>query len=81
MPQNTWRAGLDRVLLGVAMAEEDNNRLDIALPLDDVGSSDVDLAGRFAELLARLTAALDALTGDRPIGDWLAALITGASTA
>ena len=65
-PQNTWRAGLDRVLLGVAMADEDNNRLGTALPLDDVGSSDVDLAGRFAELLARLTAALDALTGGAP---------------
>ena len=74
-PQNTWRAGLDRVLLGVAMADEDNNRLDTALPLDDVGSSDVDLAGRLAELLARLTAALDALTGDRPVHGWLTALI------
>ena len=67
-PQNTWRAGLDRVLLGVAMAEEDNNRLGVALPLDDVGSSDVDLAGRLAELMARLTDALDALTGDHPVG-------------
>ena len=43
------------------------HRLGVALPLDDVGSSDVDLAGRFAELLARLTAALDALSGDRPV--------------
>ncbi len=74
-PQNTWRAGLDRVLLGVAMAEEDNSRLDTALPLDDVGSSDVDLAGRLAELLARLTGALDSLTGDHPVGGWVAALI------
>ena len=74
-PQNTWRAGLDRVLLGVAMAEEDNNRLGVALPLDDVGSSDVDLAGRLAELMARVTNALDALTGDHTIDEWLAALI------
>ena len=74
-PQNTWRAGLDRVLLGVAMAEEDNNRLGVALPLDDVGSSDVDLAGRLAELMARVTDALDALTGDHTIDEWLAALI------
>jgi exodeoxyribonuclease V gamma subunit len=79
-PQNTWRAGLDRVLLGVAMADEDNSTLGVALPLDDVGSSDVDLAGRFAELLARLTAALDELSGDRPVADWLAALITAVSS-
>ena len=69
-PQNTWRAGLDRVLLGVAMAEEDNNRLSTALPLDDVGSSDVELAGRFAELLTRLTTAVDAMQGDHTIADW-----------
>ncbi|MET0967545.1 MAG: exodeoxyribonuclease V subunit gamma [Nakamurella sp.] len=76
-PQNTWRAGLDRILLGVAKAEEDNNQLETALPLDDVGSSDVDLAGRLAELLDRLTTTLDALTGQHPVSVWLAALLTG----
>ena len=69
-PQNTWRAGLDRILLGVAMAEEDNNRLATALPLDDVGSSDVALAGRFAELLARLTTAVDAMAGEQSVREW-----------
>ena len=73
-PQNTWRAGLDRILLGVAMADEDQNRLGLALPLDDVGSGDVELAGRLAELLDRLQTALDALAGTRPLGDWLNAL-------
>ncbi len=73
--QNTWRAGLDRVLLGVAMAEEDDSWLGTALPLDDVGSSDVDLVGRLAELLARLQTAVDALHGNRPIGEWVAALV------
>ncbi len=75
-PQNTWRSALDRVLLGVSMADEDNNRLATALPLDDVGSSDVDLAGRFAELLARLAAALDSLTGELTVAGWLGALRT-----
>ncbi len=75
-PQNTWRSALDRVLLGVSMADEDNNRLATALPLDDVGSSDVDLAGRFAELVARLGAALDALTGELTVAGWLEALQT-----
>src|SRR5690606_30075252 len=37
----TWRAGLDRVLLGVAMAEEDSRYVGSALPLDDVGSTDI----------------------------------------
>ncbi len=62
--QNTWRTGLDRILLGVAMADEDQNRLGLALPLDDVGSGDVELAGKLAELLDRLETALDLLTGE-----------------
>ena len=72
--QNTWRAGLDRILLGVAMADEEQNRLGLALPLDDVGSGDVELAGRLAELLDRLQTALDQLRGERPLQDWLDAL-------
>ncbi len=72
--QNTWRTGLDRILLGVAMADEDQNRLGLALPLDDVGSGDVELAGRLAELLDRLQLTLDALTGSHPVQHWLDAL-------
>ena len=73
--QNTWRTGLDRILLGVAMADEDQNRLGLALPLDDVGSGDVELAGKLAELLDRLETALDLLTGTRPLQLWLDALL------
>ncbi|WP_166844959.1 exodeoxyribonuclease V subunit gamma [Isoptericola sp. BMS4] len=69
--QGTWDAALDRVLLGVAMAEEDSRFVGPALPLDDVGSTDVDVAGRFAELVARLTDLLAGLDGPRPLGDWL----------
>ena len=74
-PQNTWRTGLDRILLGVAMADEEGNRLGLALPLDDVGSGDVELAGRLAELLDRLQVVLDALTGTRPLRHWLDCLV------
>ena len=70
-PQNTWRTGLDRILLGVAMADEDQNRLGLALPLDDVGSGDVELAGKLAELLDRLQVALDGMTGTRSLLHWL----------
>ena len=53
-PQNTWRTGLDRILLGVAMSGDDHRHLGTGLPLDDVGSNEIDLAGRVAELLDRL---------------------------
>ena len=71
IPQNTWQAGLDRVLLGVTTSEDEPVWLDRALPLDDVDSSDIDLAGRLAELLDRLDDVLTALTGEHPVGHWV----------
>lgn len=47
--QNTWRFGVDRVLAGVAMSDDSQAWLDTTLPLDDVGSNHVELAGRFAD--------------------------------
>jgi exodeoxyribonuclease V gamma subunit len=76
---NTWGAGLDRLLLGVAMAEDGQRLVGGVLPLDDVSSSDIDLAGRLAELLDRLTAALDRLAARQPIGAWAAALADAAA--
>ncbi|WP_098956353.1 exodeoxyribonuclease V subunit gamma [Pseudonocardia sp. N23] len=76
-PQNTWSAGLDRLLLGVAMDEADRQFLDTALPLDDVGSSDVDTVGRFAELVERLATVLAGLRGERTLAQWGAALAAG----
>jgi exodeoxyribonuclease V gamma subunit len=72
--QNTWRAGLDRILLGVTMAETEHNWVGLALPLDDVGSAEIDLAGRFAEFVDRLGAAVDGLLGTRPVDQWLTRL-------
>ena len=75
--QNTWRFGLDRVLTGVAMSDDSQAWLGTALPLDDVGSNRVELAGRFAEYVDRLVVATDRLTGTRPLADWLDALTGG----
>ncbi len=72
--QNTWRAGLDRVLVGVTMAEEEQRVVDGVLPLDDVDSGSIDLAGRFAELVDRLHTSLSALQGPLPVADWAAAI-------
>lgn len=74
---NTWRFGIDRVLAGVAMSDDSHAWLDATLPLDDVSSNRVELAGQFAEFVDRLQRAVDSLTGARPLGDWLAALADG----
>ncbi len=71
---NTWRAGLDRVLLGVTTSEDEPVFLGSALPLDDVDSGDIDLAGRLAELIDRLDDVLDRLTGEHRVQHWVQAL-------
>ncbi|HEY6932619.1 MAG TPA: exodeoxyribonuclease V subunit gamma [Marmoricola sp.] len=75
--QNTWRAGIDRVLLGVTMAGAGLRTVGATLPVDDVGSGSVDLAGRFAEVLDRIEAVVDALGAAGPVGAWTHALREG----
>ena len=80
LPAGTWRVGLDRVLLGVAMTEEDRRLVGGVLPLDDVESGAIELAGRFAEYVDRVGAAVDGLCGAKAIDGWAAA-IAGAADA
>ncbi|HWK30420.1 MAG TPA: exodeoxyribonuclease V subunit gamma [Solirubrobacter sp.] len=74
----TWRAGLDRLLVGVTMSEDEQRLFAGVLPLDDVESGSIDLAGRFAELVARLRAAVDALGQPQPVDAWTAAIAAAA---
>lgn len=74
---NTWRFGLDRILAGVAMSDDSQAWIDTTLPLDDVSSDRVELAGRLAEYVDRLVSVVDSLTGTRPLAQWLGALRHG----
>ncbi|MDO9456898.1 exodeoxyribonuclease V subunit gamma [Nocardioides sp.] len=74
---NTWRSGLDRILLGVAMSGDDHRHLGRGLPVDDVGSSEVDLAGRLAELVDRLARCLDGLAVAVDVAEWMRVLTEG----
>lgn len=76
-PHNTWRMGLDRILLGVAMSGDDHRHLGRGLPLDDVGSNEIELAGRLAELVERLDACLSGLAAATTVGEWTERLRTG----
>jgi exodeoxyribonuclease V gamma subunit len=75
--QNTWRFGLDRILTGVAMSDDSHSWIDTALPLDDVGSDRIDVAGRLADYVERLTSVVERLSGTRPLTEWLATLQDG----
>jgi exodeoxyribonuclease V gamma subunit len=77
---NTWEAGWDRVLLGVAMAEEGQRLFGGVLPLDDVGSGDIELAGRFAELLQRLHAVVSSFAEPKPLDAWAVAIAEAADS-
>ncbi|WP_195166966.1 exodeoxyribonuclease V subunit gamma [Mycobacteroides abscessus] len=74
---NTWRFGIDRILAGVAVSEDAHAWLGATLPLDDVSSNRVELAGRFAEFVSRLHTTVTALSGTRSLAEWLTILSTG----
>jgi exodeoxyribonuclease V gamma subunit len=77
---NTWRTGVDRVLVGVAMNEEEQRLVRGVLPLDDVDSGAIDLAGRMAEFVDRVRAAVDALRTPKAIAAWVEAIADAADS-
>jgi exodeoxyribonuclease V gamma subunit len=74
----TWRFGIDRLLTGVTMTEDRRRLLHGVLPLDDVDSASIDLAGRFTELVARLADTIDAFSRPQPIAGWAQAIADAA---
>ena len=69
--QNTWAAGLERLLLGVTMDETDMHFIGTTLPLDDVDAGDVDLVGRLAELVSRVRLLIQRCNMAQPLGAWI----------
>ncbi len=78
LPDGTWSAGVDRLLVGVTMAEQGARLFRGVLPLDDVESRAIDLAGRAAELVDRLGAAVDAFREPQPVAAWAGAIAEAA---
>jgi exodeoxyribonuclease V gamma subunit len=74
----TWKAGLERLLLGVTMTEDAQRLFAGVLPLDDVDSRAIDLAGRFSELVARVGQAVRSLDGRQTLAAWAEAMAQAA---
>ncbi len=72
--QGTWRAGLDRLLLGSAVEGDSVIEFGDVLPVDDIDSADIDLLGRFAELVDRLDAAQSLMAGSHTSQEWTTGL-------
>jgi exodeoxyribonuclease V gamma subunit len=73
-PENTWRHGLDRLLLGYAMAAHGEKLFRDVLPFDDIEGGAADVLGNFAEFLERLFDALKALETPRRLDEWVSTL-------
>lgn len=67
---NTWRFGLDRLLLGFAMPVQGDQLFAGVLPWDDVEGSDAEVLGRFVDFAETAFAARPQLEGARSIGVW-----------
>lgn len=70
---NTWRAGLDRLLMGYGVGEREELVAGV-LPYGDATSGRSAALGRLADWLDRLSARLRDLRRPRPLADWSKAL-------
>lgn len=69
----TWRAGLDRLLLGVAVGRRDDFVLDV-LPEAGDTAGDPDVVAAFAVWIDDLAATLESWRAPRTLGEWSATL-------
>lgn len=67
---NTWRAGLDRLLLGYAMPGENRYMFAGILPYDDIEGGDAQLLGNFLDFFHRLLKAKKDLVEKRTLKQW-----------
>jgi exodeoxyribonuclease V gamma subunit len=67
---NTWRFGLDRLMLGYAMAGGDRELFGETLPYDDVEGSSAELLGKLAELCETVFGFHASLRDARSLDDW-----------
>ncbi len=67
---NTWRFGLDRLLVGYALPGESERIFEDVLPYDEVEGKDAELLGKFAGFLRTLFASLRDLERPRSLSAW-----------
>ncbi|MEI7958250.1 MAG: exodeoxyribonuclease V subunit gamma [Verrucomicrobiota bacterium] len=74
--ENTWRHGIDRLLLGYAMPGANRTLFEGILPQDDVEGGEAELLGRFVAAMESVFSTLALLDQARPLGEWPGVLRT-----
>lgn len=69
---NSWRSGLDQLLMGVAVHDDDPSLGPADVPPFGVEGSSVAILGRFAELVSVLSQLADAASRSRSVSEWCA---------
>jgi exodeoxyribonuclease V gamma subunit len=70
LAQNTWRFGLDRLLLGYALPGEGRRLYANVLPYDDIEGSLAEVLGRLTEFCERLFAFQGSVQSPRTLDAW-----------
>ena len=70
--ENSWAAGLDRLLLGYAMPEEGESLFNNLLPFDEMEGNSTQTLGKFADFVHKIIALKDNLARSRTLGEWRA---------
>jgi exodeoxyribonuclease V gamma subunit len=72
--ENSWKAGLERLLLGYALPEQEDQLFEDILPFGDMEGSATQVLGKFAELMRHLFSALEEMARPRTLAHWCEAL-------
>lgn len=71
---NSWRAGLDRLLLGYALPGDGATLFEDILPYPEIEGGDAALLGRFVDFCEKLFRLIPALGASRTLSEWEASL-------
>ncbi len=69
--ENTWEAGIERLLLGYSMLAQENQIVGGILPYDPIEGSSAETLGKFLEFIHRLFAVVQSLQISRTVPDWI----------
>ena len=73
--ENTWRAGLERLLLGYAMPGDSRTMFNGILPFDHIEGGEAQILGRFLEFVEKLFAWTKILKKPRKLPEWQQTLL------